>query len=227
MIVMKRNCLAKGVGLVEGVVAIAILVTGIISVVSLTLSNLSTSQGVEARLVGVNLAREGVEAVRSIRDGNWLKGYTHDTDPLGQDPLSWDRYLNPIPAADLTGTAIAVLDKNTLAWAIDFTPDAITSNAAKLRRDQNTKIYRQSTESPVPTGEVNTPYSRLITIYAICNNFPTNQETMDTVSCSNGWVKSGIRVVARVEWSESGRRAGVEAEEWLYNWRYSYAPYVP
>lgn len=209
----------KGVGLVEGIVAIAILVTGIISVVSLSISNLSASESVEARLVAVNLAREGVEAVRSIRDGNWLKGYANET--AGAN--AWDTGLTSLDTTDKT--AIPVLNADTLAWSLDFTPNDFSSSATKLRRNQTRKLYRQSVESAIPAGETITPYSRLITIYSICRD-ALGTITNNNVTCLSG-TKIGLRVISRVEWTESGRTSGLDVEEWLYNWRYSFTPYVP
>ena len=209
----------KGVGLVEAVVAIGILITGIISVVSLSQSNIASSQGVAARLTAINLAREGVEAVRSMRDGNWLKGRTNVT---GEDN-AWDSGFSG--AGDVT--AIAVLNADSLAWTLDFAPASMTDNGTRLRRNQDRGLYRQSRENPIPAGELASLYSRLLTIYSICRNRPGQQETYDNLTCSSGWDKVGIRVISRVEWQERGQAVGLEVEDWLYNWRYSFTPYVP
>lgn len=208
----------RGVGLVEAVVAIGILVTGILSVVTLTQSNIASSQSVEARLIGINLAREGMEAVRSIRDGNWLKGRTGSTGTAN----AWDTGLSGSGDA----TAIAVLNSDTLEWALDFIPNNITDSNARMRRSMTRGLYRQSLESPWPAGETATQYFRLITIYSICNNYPGTQETFDTASCSSGWNKSGLRVISRVQWEEKGRTESLEVEAMLYNWRYGFTPYV-
>ena len=142
----------KGVGLVEAVVAIGILITGIISVVSLSQSNIASSQGVVARLTAINLAREGVEAVRSMRDGNWLKGRTNVT---GEDN-AWDSGFNG--AGDVT--AIAVLNADSLAWTLDFAPASMTDNGTRLRRNQDRGLYRQSRENPIPAGGQAPHFSR-------------------------------------------------------------------
>ncbi len=215
MMVIFKN---KGVGLVEAVVAIGILVTGIISVVTLAQSNISSSKSVEARLIAINLAREGIEAVRSMRDGNWLKGQAGSTGSAN----AWDAGFNGAGDA----TAIAVLNADTLEWVFDFTPNNITDSSARMRRSTTRGLYRQSLEVPWPAGETATPYFRLVTIYSICNNYPGTEETFNSPSCSGGWNKSGVRVVSQVQWEERGRTQSLEAETLLYNWRYSFTPYA-
>lgn len=202
----------------ESLVAISILVTGLVAVVSMTISNNTISQGVTNRLVAINLAREGVEAVRSIRDGNWLNGRTN----LSGQANAWDTGLTS--AGDFT--AIAEVDPNTLLWTINFTPNSIADSAAQIKRNINRGLYRQSTNSLA--GEINTPYRRILNLYAICfSSAPDYKRVSDnTAECADGYTKGGIRVIARVEWIEAGKVAGLEVEDWLYNWRYSYTPYV-
>lgn len=207
----------RGVGLVEAVVAVGVLITGIIAVVSLAQSNLSSSQEVEARLTALELAREGVEAVRSVRDGNWLAGRVD----VSGSANAWDAGFN----GNGDVTAIAILDANTLAWTIDFTPTDFSDSRTDLRRNPTRGLYRQALTAL--DGEVPTPYARLITIYAICTNYPGVQETNDTAGCPVGFVKAGVRVLSQVQWQLGGRVSTVTAEEWLYNWRFSYTPYAP
>lgn len=215
---VRINLIPTGVGLIEAVVAIGILVTGIVSIVSLSENNLVYSRGVGDRLIAVNLAREGVEAVRSLRDDNWLNGRTNNS---GQ-PDAWDSGFSNVTDA----TAIAVLNADTLEWTLDFTPNSITDGAARLRRHTGRGLYRQSLENPWPGEEISTPYTRLLTIYAICYDVSGDQETSNLLSCPFGWEKIGVRVISRVEWPEQGRRQGIEVESWLYNWRYGFSPYV-
>ncbi len=213
----------KGVGLVEGIVAIAILVTGIVAIVSLAQSNLINSNGMETRIVAVNLAREGLEVVRSLRDDNWLKGRVNVTggrDPNTGQPNAWDTGLENGEDA----TAIAMLNKTTLAWTLDFSVNSINDSAAKMRRDAARSLYVQSA-SGLQTGETNTIFSRLVTIYAICMDSSGKKEYGWAV-CPGGWEKAGLRVISRVEWAEGGNTRSLEVEDWLYNWRYSFTPYA-
>ena len=69
----KRFLNQSGQTLIETMVAVLILSVGIGSAVSLATYALGATQGVTKQLIGVGLAREGVEAVKNIRDTNWLK----------------------------------------------------------------------------------------------------------------------------------------------------------
>lgn len=64
----------KGQGLLETIVAIGVLMTGLISVMSLVVSNLNSEREAAMRYQAVNLARGGMELVRNTRDTNWLAG---------------------------------------------------------------------------------------------------------------------------------------------------------
>lgn len=57
-----------GVTLIETIVALSILTTGIISALALITNSISYSQSSEQSIVVVNLAREGLEIVRSVRE---------------------------------------------------------------------------------------------------------------------------------------------------------------
>lgn len=62
-----------GQTLVETMVAALVLVIGIGAAVSLAVYGLSATAGVSKQLIGVGLAREGIEAVKNMRDTNWLR----------------------------------------------------------------------------------------------------------------------------------------------------------
>jgi len=61
-------------GLLETIIAIGVMMTGLISVMALVISNLNTQREAATRYQAVNLAREGIELVRNRRDSNWLQG---------------------------------------------------------------------------------------------------------------------------------------------------------
>lgn len=63
----------KGQGLLETIVAIGVIMTGLISVMTLVISNLTNAREAAMRYQAVNLAREGIERIRNVRDTNWLE----------------------------------------------------------------------------------------------------------------------------------------------------------
>jgi hypothetical protein len=162
---------------------------------------LSGSTEAGTRVIATNLAREGIDVVRNIRDTNWLQG------------APWDRYLYS-GAADFT--AIAVFNPTTRAWQLKFDPSVIDDAAAKLYLEDN-NLYLQDVSSPGGTG---TSYARLLTLDPICLTATTPKvETITGSACGGGEEKIGVRVKSEVAWTESGRSHIVTLEDKLYNWR--------
>ncbi|HVY67835.1 MAG TPA: prepilin-type N-terminal cleavage/methylation domain-containing protein [Patescibacteria group bacterium] len=61
-----------GQTLIETLVAIFILVMGVTAAVGLAIYAFNSSTSVTKQIIAVGLAREGVEAVKNMRDTNWL-----------------------------------------------------------------------------------------------------------------------------------------------------------
>lgn len=188
----------KGQSLVEMTIAIAIILTGLMGALALTVSNLSGVGEAGTRVVASGLAKEGIDVVRNIRDTNWLENATWDDELfLGND-----------------FTAIAIFKPATNEWRLDFSPSSISDAAAKLYRDEN-NLYLQNT---APPGGTATLYSRLITLDPICLNSETKIETISGNPCGSE-EKTGIRVRSEVTWTESGRPHSLVLDDRLYNWR--------
>ena len=64
----------RGLSIMEAMIALAVIVTGVVSGLTLTSYNLTASVASEKQLLAVNLAREGIEVIRQKRDSNWLQG---------------------------------------------------------------------------------------------------------------------------------------------------------
>jgi len=62
----------KSQSLIETIVAIGILVTGIVAILSIGLTDISLGQQSGKRVQAISLAREGLGIVESIRSSNWL-----------------------------------------------------------------------------------------------------------------------------------------------------------
>lgn len=88
-----------GFTLLETIVAIGILTTGILSVVALMSYNLNQANALKNRVIATSLAEEGIEVMRNIRDTNWLQGRQFN---------DWDQ--------DNTNQAINLRNKLKAAW---------------------------------------------------------------------------------------------------------------
>jgi type II secretory pathway pseudopilin PulG len=86
---MKKTNQEKSFTLLEAIVAIFVITTGVIGVYSLIIQTLSASNSSKEKLIAAYLAQEGIEIVRNIRDTNWV---AKQTDPT----RNWDTGLEII-----------------------------------------------------------------------------------------------------------------------------------
>lgn len=95
---MSLNKKNKGFTLVETLVALAVVSTALMGVSTLIISNIFNARAVQQNLVAGNLAQEGLEVVRAIRDNDWLSGNNFgDALPDGLYRVQWnDLNLRPI-----------------------------------------------------------------------------------------------------------------------------------
>ena len=76
---MTKNFLPKkikkinGQSLVETIVAVGIMIVGITAVLTLAVISLSVSGVSKQNIIALNLAREGIEITRAVRDTHWLR----------------------------------------------------------------------------------------------------------------------------------------------------------
>ena len=85
-----------GFTLIELVIAMAVITTGVLATVVLLTNSIESARAVRNEVVGVNLAQEALEIVQNIRDqnvaaGQWNEGMaagqTYRVDVLGADLL--------------------------------------------------------------------------------------------------------------------------------------------
>lgn len=200
----------KGQGLIELLVSIAVIEIGIFSVWSLFLVNFNSEREAEMRIVGVNLAREGVEVVKNIRDSNWLKNANNKPHPIEANSIwPWDQYL---AAEEYSLDYARDTDGNSLA--------AVGSDSGLLYTD-NKGYYTN-----VATDNKPTPYKRIVKlkdIYCIDedNNFKCDSDFFtNTLGLAGSKpLKIGINAVSEVTWEISGRSRQAVVEDNLYNWK--------
>lgn len=95
----------RGVSLIETLVALFILVLGVTAALSLVgyVSNITAAT--RYKIIATNLAREGIEAVRNIRDSNWVfYGAGGARDHWDDWDSSWkqrDKTTTPTPGQEL------------------------------------------------------------------------------------------------------------------------------
>ena len=124
----------KAFSLIETLVAIMVITVGLLGVLALAAYILSISRTSLNELIAVNLANEGIEMVRNVRDTAWLVG------------SEWDNSF--FSGADSTFT----IDCD---YNIDFRADDINSPHARLKFKDNKYQHSQGG---------NTYFWRLITV---------------------------------------------------------------
>ncbi|MFH1667680.1 MAG: hypothetical protein ABH884_01480 [Candidatus Komeilibacteria bacterium] len=196
MKIIKDN---RGQGFMEVIVAIAIMLIGIVAVLILTSYNLTAANYGEKRLIASNLAREALEAVRNMRDSNWLAGN------------SWDNDF------DFDGDAVPAY------FIVDFTPSetgglyslAEVSEIATCGAD--CKLYlHTSSFNHEEEGGADSGFSRNIEVRDICTN---GLDVVDQ-ACSGQGDRVGLAVTAKVQWrANNSDIRQVVIEDRLFAWR--------
>lgn len=193
--------------MLEAIIASGIIATAVASALTLTTSSISAEKDSETLLVAGNFAREGIEAVRSLRDSNWLAG------------VAWDDGLHS--GSDYSGIPVFAPAANT--WSINFAPTAVT--------DATTRLYRYTTGSgnavvglfvqgtSQPPNTTGTLFNRIVILDALCDDGAGSYVIRTSGTDCGGQEKIGIRVTSRVRWATAGRTKNVDMEERMFNWR--------
>lgn len=188
---MKNNIHSQtGQGLLEAVFAIGILLMVAGAILALATSNLVGQKASEFQVRANNLAREGIEVVRSIRDGNWLAG--NDWDEGISDGLS----------------ARAVFNETDSSWVLDFDPTAETV----LWLNMATGVHSHD-----DTGR-QTVFQRILKLRSICLN-SSGAESIEDVCPGGGEDKIGMEITSIISWSERSQPKEISLVALLYAWR--------
>lgn len=70
----------QGFTLIEVIIAVAVIITALVASISLISFTVSGTMSSKSKLIAANLAQEGLEITRNIRDNNWFAGKTGPDD---------------------------------------------------------------------------------------------------------------------------------------------------
>jgi hypothetical protein len=221
----------KGQGILEVVVAISVIIMGLVSIISLVIFNINTQGYSHNMLIASNLAREGVEVIRNIRDSNWLDTTKEWDDGLIADsppPLSEEKgflflnlYFWNSPAEhyiyDLgCSWKVCVLEEESI-WGPGISRFSLIEEDNNVLYDQFG--YFREFSNPESTEE--TRFYRIIFINEIC--LEDGKEKILSVykeHCEDyAYERIGLQVLSKVGWENNGVMRNVEIEERLYNWK--------
>lgn len=205
----------RGQGLIELILAIAIASIGLGASLTLILSTTIRARATDRHSVAINLAREGIEVIRSIRDTNWL---TPQVPPA--PPIPFDQGLHGIAPTEhrYFGTFVFA---PTAGWSLEFADLPLPGNefAGERTRIFDKDYFLQQDLNPAPNSAF-LPYRRIFYLRSICGSpdQPNGGDVVDAGICGLA-TKIGVNAVVQVEWEENGRKNLVTAEEFLYDWR--------
>ncbi len=200
--------------LLEAVLAIGVILVATISATTLIVTTISAGQSSEDKIVAANLAREGVEIVRGIRDSNWIKRAQNVVDGTGAGATTtrWDDTSLPPPSHDgyvslgnATGKCyFAVYDINYGWFLTEGSAMPCTTFPSEARINQVTdagQTYLTSQSCPSVCSP--TKFSRMISIQLVSTD--TNAGDY-------------LDVRSTVIWNNHGDKTYVATER-LYDWR--------
>ena len=197
--------LCVGFTLVETLVALALILAATVGPVSLITRGLADFSFSKNKLVATNLAQEGIELVRAVRETNVI------CDVLN-GPTIWPWNENPELPNPPGGNPFSNI---TVGVAIDLTtttncsvggvsivaPILSASCSQKLRFDPATGIYGNG-------GPQVTAFSRCVSIRVPSSSPDSGIPAQDQMD-----------ITSTVTWSERGIEKTVALQERLYNWR--------
>lgn len=199
---MKKQKLKIGFTLLETVIAVGILSAAVLGPLALIAQSLFGFPFAKNKLIALNLAQEGVELVRVIRDQN-LQCVFNET-PGWQ----WDRNFNGSGTIQGTGkmidaTSDIIVSCPGIATLTINNPDMPTSgtcNTARLKLDSADRYgYGSGTD---------TAFSRCLDI--------TNPGGADPGSIPSSDM---LDVASAVSWREHGISRSIVLKTRLYNWK--------
>lgn len=217
-----------GYTLIELVAAIAVFTIGILGSLGLAVSNYNDSQDNLDRITAINLAREGIELVRNIRDSNWLKIDANDSANCGGNDCTWNYGL------DTLLSSYAVVDYTyDVDNGVSFLPNCndsiencasgyITNNDLTELYLNPYSYYYHNTTTPAVNDK--TKFSRVIKFNRICFD-PGPGGYLETTlagmlsACAPGETQIGLEVISHVQWDDYGETKYVQLADKIYNWR--------
>jgi type II secretory pathway pseudopilin PulG len=190
---MKFNSNSQsGQSLIETIVAVFILVTALVAGLGLALYAVANSTNAKNQLVASNFARQGIEAIRMMRDTNWLVA---EDDPLVDD-LTSCTFPNPAPndvrpcypetfgangstssrQYNLSGDVIVQFDGN-----VSLEPTILYSNFLCQQTDGS---FRHTFRIAGPNCPIPVRYARSVTITTGNTSPPFTPDTANPTAAS-------------------------------------------
>lgn len=211
----------QGQTLIETVVGISILVMGISSAIGLASYAFGATSGVVKQLVGVGLAREGMEAVRNMRDTNWLQGSLSNG--------CWNYQTGASTGGCYTDWLSSFYDLAPGEYTLDFDPTATDDlrywqlagpGATDFRLYYAANPTSNGMYTTVASGNTFSQYFRKITISHDSNPYTSHDNSIGPrlrVKVQVWWIDKACPFSQNPDQVKAGCK--VELDTYLTNWR--------
>jgi len=188
----------RGESLVEVLVAVGILTIVLGTSFMLLNRGISTNISIKNKIIAINIAREGIEGVRNIRDTNWLK-YSGDRrnkwlyDEASVDNVSFSNKMYSIDLEESYNRFI--LKINPISELLDLKDTSKDFSLYRLYKKNNSFKY---THDPFFDSSPN-----LATIfYRQIQLIPETPPECAGYPPGNNCTNSRLHVISRVQWRE-------------------------
>lgn len=198
---LKGSCIHcyRGQSLIELLIAMVVIIIGLSAASGIIFSNIRVQEISSDRLVASNLAREGIEYVKEIRDSNWLAGTAFNAGMFsGTDYTAIPIWTNGEYTGLDFGPTVITSDTYTL---VKLSSNAATANA----------LYAQG---PAYPGTA-TMFRRLLLLQPICSDATV---VVEGASCGALTV-IGIRITSTVTWTKRNITRQSQVIDEIYDWK--------
>lgn len=209
-----KNINQQGQTLIETLVAALVLVMGISAAVGLAIYGLQATSGVTKQLVAIGLAREGVEAVKNIRDSNWLslkrQENCYDFYSNTDTAMCYPDWLSGIPMGSSTLVTNGVLESSGY-WQLS--PSSSSNYGLDYKPNGEGQLFYIPSGSEVGSSG----FSRKITVTEDSSQpFDQNTGSRVRVRVDVWWIDDRCEQSADVPTSSGCK---ITLETYLTNWK--------
>ncbi|MCD4705351.1 hypothetical protein K8R66_04735 [bacterium] len=224
----------KGQSILESTVAIYIAIVGLMSIMNIVFYNIQSQGLSHSMLIASNLAREGIEEVRNLRDSNWLnskrnwdEGLLFAGDPSYPSPphndgnsfLVWNTFYKN----DFSFHTYSYGGDWEKCTQFDENFNAIPCRVYILPNINDQNFLTYSLFGNLVKLSKETKFYKLIYINEICLNKDGQEFILSSFDkhCADNsrGEKIGLQVISRVGWDDKENIKDVLVEERLYNWK--------
>lgn len=142
----------RGFTLIEVLVALLLIAIATGPVLILATSAVNTASRIEHNLIASNLAQEGIEVIRNIRDTNWLNGAAFDNNlPMGTWRVQWNTVGGGLMAVGQN----PLLKKNNGLYNYSTGTDTVFRRTVTISKPNSGELVLISSVTWLERGNIN------------------------------------------------------------------------